>query len=828
VEVVLLAAVVACTAPEGHGVDELSTTQLVQLSEANLGESPEPENDEAQAVMKAAKEKVAAITVEETMANLRKARMTVVQGTTDSAKLKVLIKAAESDAHKKEAELQREKAKKTPDETILKRRVQSVADATAAVTELKSHLKMTGEEVKSAEATVAVDKEQAQATQKSASVQSFAEKKKEVMQTATAEADSIYKKAALKKKADDARVEADEQFNAFHMNKIRKAERTARDVQSKDAMKINVAQAGINMAASRVTRAKRKEASKLAQARAANFALAIGQRDETVAGQEKAQADTLGKEKAEALTKAKIDLVKGRNAIKQAHLMLEDNKLRISESLSKLETYEDALKDAKQEEALDQKKVLISKTTTDKLEQQATKLARKKDAVHKFGKTLKERAERDAAAAETGLKKAKADFSQAKRLYDVFTVKANNYQMRVDKTEGDRKKTVQLILDSIEKQDTGDAIKAGENHEGLMKVINADTHEKDEWDARAKGKLMMMDAARKEEKQAVDLQLLANKQMNQARNNNVILKRQSDTISELYDEQNERKAGAAKILSVAEAAVTAAEKNVADAKKEHQSRLAADRYIRDVKIAVSQEMIDNAKATIKAAGQGVRDELKIESVETKMLAKATKRADMAKSKADVARSSFKSSMHYLKEAEQSKSEEKAKAAQAEIRAASHRNLEKLQLAELKKEFADAKTKRQRGFATEALQSVLKRSARESANADDESKKLESKVGSLKHLKQLASKESKNVAIQNQYLASKDEFKQAREQHAKTVAGLDTTKLEIASAKQAYAKAFGKDTPIPGQDEEAGISDAISASKAVQESANAAALQHGID
>merc|ERR1740117_1158815 len=79
IEVVLLAAVVACTGSEGPSVEELSTTQLVELAET--GPLPtEGTQDVVSPIMAAAKAKVQVLDVQETQEKLAETAVAVRVG----------------------------------------------------------------------------------------------------------------------------------------------------------------------------------------------------------------------------------------------------------------------------------------------------------------------------------------------------------------------------------------------------------------------------------------------------------------------------------------------------------------------------------------------------------------------------------------------------------------------------------------------------------------------------------------------------------------------------------------------------------------------------
>merc|ERR1711957_896585 len=92
IEVVLLAAVVACTGSEGPSVEELSTTQLVELAET--GPLPtEGTQDVVSPIMAAAKAKVQVLDVQETQEKLAEAKVIVAKETTKLESSQVTVAA---------------------------------------------------------------------------------------------------------------------------------------------------------------------------------------------------------------------------------------------------------------------------------------------------------------------------------------------------------------------------------------------------------------------------------------------------------------------------------------------------------------------------------------------------------------------------------------------------------------------------------------------------------------------------------------------------------------------------------------------------------------
>merc|ERR1740130_2274575 len=458
IEVVLLAAVVACTGSEGPSVEELSTTQLVELAET--GPLPtEGTQDVVSPIMAAAKAKVQVLDVQETQEKLAEAKVIVAKETTKLAGDKVKLESSQVTVAAEQKIFDRKAAKVKKGEgssASLKGPASKLATAKSSMIKLQSTVNSVQQKIDDASSIVTVDKKTVLRTKKVTASKSFSQLKADIMDEATKAAEVATAAQAANHLKKLTAAQADRDFNLKHTQAIATAQKASVRADQRSQQGIDIAQNEVESTKDREKRAAAKAKKLQVRARAANFGAAIGQRDELVAQQEK----------QEAKEKATVNKARGLAAIKEAKEMLEDNKLRIAETLTAVQKAEINLKNEREKERLNKKKVAITSAATQTLELQTSKLEKKRDAVHAFGATLKERAERDANAAKAGLAKAKDDLSSAKAMFGSFTKRANNYQGKISKSAEQKKKLVKAIFGYIEQSKTQQAIVAGESIDG--------------------------------------------------------------------------------------------------------------------------------------------------------------------------------------------------------------------------------------------------------------------------------------------------------------------------------------------------------------------------
>merc|ERR1711865_1013331 len=393
-------------------------------------------------IMAAAKAKVQVLDVQETQEKLAEAKVIVAKETTKLAGDKVKLESSQVAVAAEQKIFDRKAAKVKKGEgssASLKGPASKLATAKSSMIKLQSTVNSVQQKIDDASSIVTVDKKTVLRTKKVTASKSFSQLKADIMDEATKAAEVATAAQAANHLKKLTAAQADRDFNLKHTQAIATAQKASVRADQRSQQGIDIAKNEVESTKDREKRAAAKAKKLQVRARAANFGAAIGQRDELVAQQEKKEALKAEKDKQEAKEKATVNKARGLAAIKEAKEMLDDNKLRIAETLTAVQKAEINLKNEREKERLDKKKVAITSAATQTLELQTSKLEKKRDAVHAFGATLKERAERDANAAKAGLAKAKDDLSSAKAMFGSFTKRANNYQGKISKSAEQKK-----------------------------------------------------------------------------------------------------------------------------------------------------------------------------------------------------------------------------------------------------------------------------------------------------------------------------------------------------------------------------------------------------
>merc|ERR1711865_102938 len=179
IEVVLLAAVVACTGSEGPSVEELSTTQLVELAET--GPLPtEGTQDVVSPIMAAAKAKVQVLDVQETQEKLAEAKVIVAKETTKLAGDKVKLESSQVTVAAEQKIFDRKAAKVKKGEgssASLKGPASKLATAKSSMIKLQSTVNSVQQKIDDASSIVTVDKKTVLRTKKVTASKSFSQLK---------------------------------------------------------------------------------------------------------------------------------------------------------------------------------------------------------------------------------------------------------------------------------------------------------------------------------------------------------------------------------------------------------------------------------------------------------------------------------------------------------------------------------------------------------------------------------------------------------------------------------------------------------------------------
>merc|ERR1711865_554670 len=299
-------------------------------------------------IMAAAKAKVQVLDVQETQEKLAEAKVIVAKETTKLAGDKVKLESSQVTVAAEQKIFDRKAAKVKKGEgssASLKGPASKLATAKSSMIKLQSTVNSVQQKIDDASSIVTVDKKSVLRTKKVTASKSFSQLKADIMDEAT-------------KAAEVATAARD--FNLKHTQAIATAQKASVRADQRSQQGIDIAKNEVESTKDREKRAAAKAKKLQVRARAANFGAAIGQRDELVAQQEKKEALKAEKDKQEAKEKATVNKARGLAAIKEAKEMLEDNKLRIAETLTAVQKAEINLKNEREKERLDKKKVAIT------------------------------------------------------------------------------------------------------------------------------------------------------------------------------------------------------------------------------------------------------------------------------------------------------------------------------------------------------------------------------------------------------------------------------------------------------------------------------------
>merc|ERR1711865_641497 len=217
IEVVLLAAVVACTGSEGPSVEELSTTQLVELAET--GPLPtEGTQDVVSPIMAAAK-----ADVQETQEKLAEAKVIVAKETTKLAGDKVKLESSQVTVAAEQKIFDRKAAKVKKGEgssASLKGPASKLATAKSSMIKLQSTVNSVQQKIDDASSIVTVDKKTVLRTKKVTASKSFSQLKADIMDEATKAAEVATAAQAANHLKKLTAAQADRDFNLKHTQAI--------------------------------------------------------------------------------------------------------------------------------------------------------------------------------------------------------------------------------------------------------------------------------------------------------------------------------------------------------------------------------------------------------------------------------------------------------------------------------------------------------------------------------------------------------------------------------------------------------------------------------
>jgi hypothetical protein len=756
--VLLLAVLATATAEAGVDVAELEPSEVMVM----LSEREHPTGQLA-AAMQGARAQVAQMSVDTQKQALDKMRAQAAQSKAELAKNRIELEKLQATA---ESAAQAFAQAKAPEAAPAGQPASpSVIAAKAAVLEntqeevaaMKDSVESTAQQVKKAEAGIREAEEQITLQVASAARKAKQDRAAKIIADARERATAALKENSDKAAARKAEIEAKKQKIHSAETKLLNAQTQAAKSEAADQQKLDESQIKAESLAHDYREATTEKKKAMIEEKAAEFTEGLKKQELAVATAIETQAEQAKASATASANQATSTVDRGQMMLTQAAEMLEANKERISAAELQMTAAHAKLESAQHAEEMDKKQIETAQQTIDAMTAETDKLEKKKELVRSFGATLREKADRDADAAKSGLAKAQADYEIAKGQFDRASKEANKLQLKIDHDEINRHKAVQAILTALDNDDSAAAISAGENHEGIDGLIKTAQAAKSRYDIKARTSLDQMKGAKKEEKSALDLQLAANKQYNQATENDKVLANQQAQLDSLYREQGQRKEAAQAKLDAAYSKVKEAEGAYISAKKKFESRLAASRYLKDVKMVVAKKMVNGAEADYgKAekveeaeAGAVTNDKSRVQQAQED-LHDATAAAATAKNHAQEATLKVKS----LREA-QSKAKSDVKT--------NKRGLE------ANKRITEAQVRN----AQEGL-----KDARTPDKAVESSKESKSEVErSLVQLKEAKEEDAKAKA-------------DAKATQDKAISDMKAIHNEVAKAKGAYKKAFG--------------------------------------
>jgi hypothetical protein len=388
------------------------------------------------------------------------------------------------------------------------------------------------------------------------------------------------------------------------------------------------------------------------------------------------------------------------------------------------------------------------------------------------------------------LAKAQGDYERAKANYERATKLVDRQQRKVDLSEKNRQKSVQAVLTALEEDNGTAAIEAGETHEGIDRIIRGLQKKKAKLDMEAQVHLSAMSAAKKEEKSALSLQVAANAQFNQAKNNDDILASQQTQLNTLYAEQQQRKQASQAILDKARASVKHFQDLYTSAEKLYEARVAAARYLKDVKMPVAQKLIDGAANilgdTQAAAGVDTsdiaKDELKVES--------AAQAVAAAKAKTKKADTDVIQAKQELKHLEKKASNLQKNLMKANLKLETDTSSSKISVEKAEMRLHDVRHPVQTDMMDSAaidaeMKSKLEAAAAARATVDESTEKLVTHTASAQ-----SSGDEK----------AKADLSAAKKNHEAEVKKMNKANDAVEKAKAMYHKAFGASVEVPGHDQ----------------------------
>merc|ERR1711912_134567 len=219
----------------------------------------------------------------------------------------------------------------------------------------------------------------------------------------------------------------------------------------------------------------------------------------------------------------------------------------------------------------------------------------------------------------------------------------------------------------------------------------------DKWSGKAQMQKAMMEAAKKEEKEALELEVSGNHQINMAALHASNLQDQEKNIQSLYTQEKERKSEAQRYSDEANRAISSAQKTLHEAEKKYESRLAAQNFLSDVRLVTAEEEAARARARKENANTLVHSSEAALAVATQKISRAQAKATGSSDKMAEAEESDKLAKKALQEVTAQKDEAAQKVSATAAKSMADRRQENQEVKQLNSQISREKLERKKNL-----------------------------------------------------------------------------------------------------------------------------------
>lgn len=779
-EAALLVATLACAAGEsGHEVVQLDAEEPVQplLGGVATVDNTAAAGSGPRVIVAQAKAKLDALREEEQRKALAVANRTEKEGkeflganevATAKVRKDLEEKVADFEAVKNPPQSTNSTANPVPSQEVIQEKKAALQSTHDRIKNLETSIADTEVKVAEANSKAAFERQQEAEARKDAHAKEAAQKKKDIVDTARKKSATATQEAREKKSAKQEKQDAKDAAISKAERGIERVKDQQQKQEQEDEAKLNLLKARLQQEETMRAHEESNLKHNKAQESKATLEEAVEKGKLDVAQLKVKESNAQKNDDAAGENDAKSGAIRGQAITAKAEQLEQFNKERIEDAAKMTAATYKRLQQEKHSEAMDKKQVETAHETILAMDHQVSRMETKKALVEQFGIELRAKADADSEAAKKALSSAQAEYTLEKLKFDRATALVTQHQKQVEHDETARGKALKNVLAALDDGHVGNAISSGEQHEQADRIVQASVKKKEDAEHEARVYLTRIQHARIRENQALHLQTLADKEYNQAASNDRLLNEQVQSLQKLKAEQKVRKDRASEILSKADHRIALAEKDYHQAQNIYQSRLAASRYLKDVRLKVANKLLTGSRHSLKSA-------TKAEGVDDGEVMSAAGQAEQAKNAMESASEAAKTAAKQVEQGEES---------------VSKRNL---QINALKMEVIAAKNQLQKNKDEGQIKM-------EKGNL----KLMEAKNPVVQENPSQGNSEEQQVA-RNNLETSVDRAKEVAERvqdekDSSNVKELDDASDKVEKAKKAYHDAFGSDKSVPGHDD----------------------------